>query len=155
MARRLAKSFKLLDHTVYTEYLKYDKIPQKHRVSDREELRKILKTICENIGTELVERNGGVHIRRLGYFFVWKIPRKMTYTTQVRNGKLKESYNHHTRHYMFSPIFLPSIDRMRTLKNWSMDNAFTRRVKDGIKEKVRAGFDYKIYPYSITKFNRK
>lgn len=156
MARRLAQAFNLLNHTIYTEYLDYnERIPEKHRVKDREELRQIVKSICKHIGEELVERKGGVHVRRLGYFFVWKIPRKMTYTTQVRGGNLKESFNHHSNHYMYSPVFLPSLDKRKTLKNWSMDNSFCSSVKQGIKKKIKSGFDYKIYPFSITKFNRK
>lgn len=155
MARKLAKSFKLLDHRIYTEYLNYDKIPNKHRVEDRQELRRIVKTICKHIGNELVERQGGVHVRRLGYFFVWKIPRKMTFTTQVRGGKLKESYNHHSDNHMYSPVFLPALDHRNTLKDWGMDNAFSVNVKQGIKNKVRRGFKYKIYPFSLAKLNRK
>lgn len=154
MARRLAESYKLLDYRIYTEYLKYEKIPEKHKVKNRRELRKIVKTICKHIGNEIVDRQGGVHIKRLGYFFVWKIPRKMTYTTQVKGGSLKENFNHHSYHYMYSPIFLPSLDSKNTFKNWSMDNSFSVNVKQGIKHKVRAGFKYKIYPFSITNFNR-
>lgn len=155
MARRLAESFKILDHRIYTEYLKYDKIPDKNRVGDREELRRVIKTICKHIGTEIVERKGGVHIRRLGYFFVWKIPRKMTFTTQVRGGELKESYNHHSNHHMYSPVFLPALDHRNTLKNWGMDNSFSVNVKQGIKNKLKGGFTYNMYPFSISKLNRR
>ena len=47
MARKLAKSFKLLDHTINTAYLKYKKMPEKHKVGGREELRKVVNTICK------------------------------------------------------------------------------------------------------------
>lgn len=156
MAKKLAEAFNLLNHTIYTEYLDYnERIPEKYRVKDRENLRRMIKTICKHIGREVVECRGGVHVRRLGYFFIWKIPRKMTYTTQVRGGNLKENFNYHSEHYMYSPIFLPSLDNKNTLKDWSMDNAFSASIKQGVKRKIKSGFNYKIYPFSITKFNRK
>jgi hypothetical protein len=155
MSKKLATPFNLLNHKINTEYLNYDKIPDKHRAGDREELRKIVKTICKHIAEEVVEREGGVHISRLGYFFVWKIPRKMTYNTKVRGGTLEEKFNYHTNHYMFSPIFLPSIDSRNTLKYWGMDNSFSVNIRQGIKEKVSSGFKYKIYPYSLYKINMK
>jgi len=155
MARKLAKSFKLLDHTINTEYLKYDKIPEKHRVKGREELRKVVSTICKHIGNEIVDRDAGVHIRRLGYFFVWKIPRKMTYNTQIKGEELKENYNHHTNNHMFSPIFLPSLDCKNTLQYWSMDNSFCKSIKHGVRDKIKDGFHYKMYPFSLSNLNRK
>jgi hypothetical protein len=154
MSKKLAKPFLLMHHSMNTEYLKYNKIPKKYRVEGREELRKLIKTICKHIGNEIVEKPGGVHIRRLGYFFVWKIPRKTTYHKKIKGGKLEENYNYHTNHYMYSPIFLPSIDKNRTFADWSMDNSFTSTVKQGIKNKVSSGFKYKIYPYSIQALNK-
>lgn len=155
MARKLAKSFKLLDHTINTEYIKYKKIPEKHRVKGREELRKVITAICKHIGEEVVDREAGVHIRRLGYFFVWKIPRKMTYNIQVKGKGLEEAYNHHTNHHMYSPIFLPSLDFKKTLEYWSMDNAFCKNVKHGVRDKVKEGFHFKMYPFSLSRINRK
>ena len=154
MSKRLATPFLLMHHSINTEYRSYDKISDKNRVSDREELRKLMKTICKTIGNQIVERPGGVHIKRLGYLFVWKIPRKMTYHTKIKGEGLKEHYNYHSDHHMFSPVFLPSIDHRKTLSDWSMDNSFTSKVKQGIKDKVKARFDYKVYPYSIQALNR-
>ena len=154
MAKRLATPFRLMHHSINTEYRNYDKIAEKHRVGDREELRKLMKAICKVIGEQIVERPGGVHIHRLGYFFVWKIPRKTTFHMKVRGEGLKESYNYHSNHHMFSPIFIPSVDSRKTLEGWSMDNSFTSVVKQGIKDKVRANFIYRAYPYSIKTLNR-
>jgi hypothetical protein len=155
MARKLAKSFNLLDHTINTEYLKYTKIPEKHRVKGREELRKVVTAICKRMGAEIVDRDAGVHIRGLGYFFIWKIPRKMTYNTQVKGVGLEENYNNHTNHHMFSPILLPSLDNRNTLQYWGMDNSFCRNIKQGIKGRIKKGFQYKMYPFSLSNLNRK
>lgn len=154
MSKKLADHFLLLHHSINTEYLKYDKIPEKHRAKDREELRFIVKAICECIGKNVVEKPAGVHVRRLGYFFIWKIPRKMTYTINVKGGSREEKFNYHSDNYMYSPVLLPSLDAKNSFKRWSMDNSFVGNIKQGIKRKVRAGFKYKMYPYSIMKLNR-
>ena len=154
MPSKVAKSFNLLDHKIYTEYRKYKKIPKNKKVKGREELRSLVSVICKHIGNEIVERKAGVHIRRLGYFFIWKIPRKLTYTKQVKGGKAEELYNYHTDQYMYSPILLPSLDKNRTFFNWSMDNSFAHNVKKGVNKKVSEGYKYKMYPYSILRLNR-
>jgi hypothetical protein len=155
MADKLAKRFLLLDHKINTEYLKYSKrAPKKVQAKDREELRLIIRTICKHIGKQIVERKAGVHIRKLGYFFVWKVPRKMTYSQFTKGGTTEERYNYHTDQHMYSPIFLPSLDARDSLKRWSMDNSFNVKVRRGISKMVRAGFKYKMYAYSIMRLNR-
>lgn len=154
MGKKLVAPFLLMHHSISTEYRKYDKIPEKHRAKDRKELRLIIKTICKVIGKNIVNRVAGVHIQRLGYFFIWKIPRKMTFNMNIKGGNKEEKYNHHTKHYMYSPIFLQSLDKRDTLGRWSMDNSFVGNVKKGVQEKVTADYKYKMYPYSIMKLNR-
>ena len=154
MSKKLAKPFLLLHHSIHTDYLKYKKIPAKYRVKGREELRRIVKSICKHIGNEIVDRKAGVHISGLGYFFIWKIPRKMTYHKKVKGGNLEENFNYHTDHYMYSPVLLPSLDQDSTLAHWSMDNSFVGNIKQGVKKNVMAGFKYKIYPYSIRRLNK-
>lgn len=154
MAKKMAEPFRILNYKVNTEYIRYrDKIPEKYRAKDREELRKILKTICKHIATNIIERKGGVLIKGLGYFFVWKIPRKMTYSRFVANEGVEEHYNYHTNHHMYSPIFLGANTKADTFKGWYMDNAFTRYVKGGINKKLLSGFSYKMYVYSLFKMN--
>ena len=139
----------ILHHTVNTEYQSYKKkIPIKHQARDRRELRLILKTICKVIATELIERKAGVQIRKLGYFFIWKIPRKM-YTWLMTKEGLKEIYSYHTDNYQFTPVFLPSIRGHKELKRWRMDNSFCKQFKKDLGKKIRKGMTYKMYPYSI------
>jgi hypothetical protein len=154
MRKKIAKSFNLLDHSIYTEYRKYKKISKNNRIKGREDLRKLVGKICEHIGKEIPERRGGVHIRRLGYFFIWKIPKKMSYNRFVKGEKVKELFNYHTDQYMFSPVFLPSIDSKETLINWSMDNSFSYKIRGRVKERVSEGYKYRMYPYSIYRLNR-
>ena len=153
MTRKLAKPYLLLHHSIYTEYLNYKKMPVSHRIKGREEVRNIVKTICKHIGNEIVDRKAGVHINGLGYFFIWKIPKKMTYNKKIKGVGLEENFNYHTNNYMYSPILLPSLDKKDTLAYWSMDNSFVNKLKQGVKKNVMAGFKYKIYPYSIRRLN--
>lgn len=154
MPKKLADHISVMHHSIYTEYRKYDKILKKDKVKGREQLRKVIKTICDQIGEDIVERKAGVHIKRLGYFFIWKIPRKSTYLKKVRGGKLEEIYNYHTNHYIYSPIFLQSLDSKDSLKFWSMDNSFCEKVKLGVRDKILSSYKYNMYPYSITRLNR-
>lgn len=153
--RRLVDAVRLLNHKVGTAYRKYKGVSSKNRLKDREEVRKMLKTICKHIGDELVEREGGVQIEGLGYFFVWKIPRKMTYNLQVRGEGLKEHYNHHSGHYMYSPTFLPVVSSRKPYQYWKIENTFERSLKKRIKDKIVKGFKYKMYPHSLQKLNTK
>lgn len=141
-------------HDIYTEYRGYSKIPEQYRIKGRENLRAFLKVIFKHIALTLVKNTSGVMIKNLGYLFIWKIPRKMKYRQYTKNKGVKESYNYHTNHHRFTPVFMPVKTRNRLLDKWSLDNSFTDEVKQGIKEHLLAGKKYYAYPYSITYFNK-
>lgn len=143
----------LLDHKMskaYTEYCKKNNVPASHRMKGRKELFTIVRVILKHIARHLVDNKGGVMIRGFGYFFIWKIPRKMSYHLKTRGQKVVEKFNHGSDHKMFSPIFYPTAGK-GGMRGWSMDNKFASQIKDGMKVKIRAGFKYKIYPYSLKK----
>ena len=152
---RYIKSIRLLDHTIGTSYKKYKGVSGSNRLKDREEVRKMVKTICKYIAEELVEREGGVQVKGFGYFFIWKIPRKMTYDIQQKGGEKIEKYNHHTDHHMYSPVYLPTAGARDIYKNWRIDGTFDRPLRRRLKDKIVSGFKYKMYPYSLRKLNTK
>ena len=150
---KLVAPYRLLDaktHVAYTEYTKRKRsIPTIHIAEGREEMRKILKTICKHIAEGMIEKQGGVYIKRLGYFFNWMPPRKMTYHIKIKGGHLEEHYNYHTNHYMYFPTFIPMAAKLETRVSWTMDKQFNHVIRRRCAEKIRAGFKYKNYSHSI------
>lgn len=150
--RRVIKPYNLLDaktHVIYNKFVREGKIPKKHVSEDREEMRKILKTICKHIATGMVECPGGVYIKGIGYFFNWKSPKKMPYHTTIKGKGLKENFNYHTNHYMFFPTYVPMASKTHFRSSWTMDKQFNHNIKKGVAEKLKSGFKYTNYLHSL------
>ena len=145
---RLVDGTKLLHHSIYTEYRKYEDIPKTKKVKDREELRKVMDCICKHIGEGVVENPGGVIVDGLGYFFVWMPPVKGTYFKKQEGGSTKE-WNYHTNHYMYFPTFIPTRPKIRILNAWTMDKAFHEQVRGGITNKLKSGGKYRMYVHTL------
>lgn len=145
---RLADGTKLLHHSIYTEYRKYDKIPKTKKVKGREELRKVMDCICKHIGEGVVENPGGVVVDGLGYFFVWMPPRKGTYFQKGKEGSTEE-YNYHTDHYMYFPTFIPMKPRVKVLNAWTMDKTFHEQVRLGVRDKLKGGAKFRMYAHTL------
>lgn len=152
--RKVIKPYNLLDAKTHVEYNKYVKkggIPSKHVAGDREEVRKILKTICEHIADGMVKCPGGVFIKGIGYFFNWKVPRKMAYHTTPKGGKFEEHFNHHTNHYMFLPTYIPMAGKLDLRANWTMDKQFNHNIRKGVEINLKKGFKYTNYLHTLKK----
>ncbi len=150
----LIKTVSLLSQDLaapYNAYAKKKKI-SKYLKPDKHELRLIVKTIFEEIGKQMVESKGGVFIRNFGYFFVWKTPHKDTYGKHYKHNieKDTELYNHHSQHYVYKPTFIPAGGH-NNLRYWSMDNKFSKPVRDGINRQIRSGHKYTSYVYTLRK----
>ena len=146
MNSRTGKTTRVLDNNIWKEYNKTNP-PQKYQLENREELKKIVKQIFKTIAEEIIEKKAGVLIRGLGYFFNWKVPKKMKYTITRKGKAPEERYNFDTDMYMTLPTFLPADD----FKMWSMDATFNRTLKKALRTKLVNGFKYNIYPYTFKK----
>lgn len=100
----------------------------------------------KEISKSIVESKGGVMINGFGYFFVWRIPRQRV---RWKWGKGAFIWDSHTNGFHHVPIFLPAGGR-KNLKLWSMDRKFLKGVKEGIKLKIKGGFRYKNYLYTLS-----
>lgn len=153
--RRVIDPYVLMNHRTHVAYTKYarqeGKIPKKHIAQGREEMRKILTCICKHIAEGMVEEPGGVYIKGIGYFFNWKCPRKMSYHLTIKGKEPEEHFNYHTNHYMYFPTFVPMTSRLHARANWTMDKQFDHRIGHGIMHKLKAGFKYRNYLYSLKK----
>lgn len=143
----------ILDHKMskeYTAYVKRHDVAKYKRALGRKELFLIVRVLLKHVAKNIVERTGGVFIRNLGYFFVWKIPRRMLYQRRTKGKKIEEHFNYITDHHMYSPIFMSSGGNSN-LRSWLMDNKFSENVKKGIQARINSGFKYRMYPFSLKK----
>lgn len=151
MGSHLGERLRFLHKGLYPDYQRYFKnhqVKKENKPKDREELIVIMKTIFKHIGRNVIDRKAGVLIKGLGYFYMWLVPRKMTFKTQVKGQKLKEGFNFHTNQRMYNFIFQPL--ETSEFKFWSMDGRLTKPLKKELKTKIiNEGVKYKAYPYSL------
>lgn len=133
----------------YKEYKKH--IPKKYHVTRERRLSKIVNELCKSIADNLVEAEGGVAIRGLGYFFIYRSERKRMLQRKLENGEFENYYN--IRHQMrrIAPMFMPPIRRSFPLYSWSLDNSFSISVKLKLGDKLKKGVKYKAYPFTVSK----
>jgi hypothetical protein len=119
----------------FEDYKYYKKEPGRRKLQSVFDFREIYSEIFKEIRKQIVDSQGGVFIRGVGYFFVWKIPRKM----YIRFWH-KPFYGH-----SYSIRFVP----VRRLRGWSMHAMFTTKISKGVSKNVKKGFKYKTYLYSL------
>lgn len=117
---------------------------KKYKIKGREEWRHFCNTFFEVVAEEMIDKDAGVLLDGLGYFFVFMSPRKQTYNL---TGEVK--YNLHTDNYIFTPMYYPTRKKGSFLFLYSMDNAFNFRVKAAVRDKIRDGGRFKSYVYSL------
>lgn len=133
----------------YNLYVKRKRVAKRDRV-DKYELMKIVMAIFKEIGKQIVETKGGVCIKNFGYFFVWKTQSKMFFGGNYKSNEKKKQFNHHSEYYRYTPIFYPAGGPLN-LRFWAMDYKFHHQVNQGITNKLKQSFKYKMYAFSLKK----
>lgn len=149
---KILPAYRLKDpktHVAYTKYVKEGKIPKKHKADGREEMRKILTVLCKTIAEGMTEHPGGTFIKRMGYFFNWKCPRKMSFHINRRGKGRTEHFNYHTDHYMYFPTFVPHASKIQVRSTWTMDKKFNETLTLRIKDQLEHGFRYHNYLHTL------
>ena len=131
----------------YNAYCKRKGISKYEKV-DKVLLLKIVGNIFKEIGIQITDSKGGVMIRNFGYFFVWKTQARIPYGARYKNNGSEPMFNYATKNYMYKPIFIPS-GGPNNMRYWSMDHKFEKPLRMRIKNKLIAGFKYRMYPYSL------
>lgn len=148
---RLRQIRSVINRFSYKHYNNYfKKHPRKHRMKDREEWFKFCNDFLEVVADNLIEREAGVMLEGFGYFFVWRIPRKLQYNLK-KNGEKTSHYSFHTDNHIFTPVFQPVVSSSHYLRFYSMDNSFAKPIKRGIRDKLKSGGSYKNYIYTYKK----
>lgn len=140
--KELYKSHSLTKKTEYTLYRKA--IKPEHFIIGRDAYFKFVKEFFNTISEQALEKDGGVIIRRVGYFFNWLCPRKLVW---VGNQKEKEIYSSYTDNRQYFPTFIPPSSRCE----WTMDKSFSTVYKLELARKIKGGKRYKTYYTSLRK----
>lgn len=137
----------LVRRTEYTVYRKNKSVPDSKRIKGRDNYTNFAKEFLNTIFDEMLERQGGVFIKGLGYFFNYMIPEKRA---MVQTGKAPKYYFHSDLYHYF-PVFLGD----RHLVHWTLDRVFTRTYIEKFKERLESGKIYKNYLWTLIRINRR
>jgi len=142
----MAFTGRVVDRPLYTKYRKA-KLDKKVKIKGRQEMADLFNCFFETIAEQLIELEGGVNIEGLGYFFIWRIPKKMSYYIPSAEAHDIDLFNHHTDNYIYAPQFIP------TKKNrvWSMDRNFSFPLKQELCKALKEGRKYKMNLVSLRK----
>lgn len=106
--------------------------------------RKIIKAFYGKIADALVENDGGVFIKNMGYFCVIRHPKKQVVKVQYLGGK--EYFNSKTNNYLYSPMFFGFGKKKALYHFWVMDRAFSvQNVKKRVSKMLLSGKVYKTF----------
>lgn len=120
----------------------------KHRVKENtytsRKYSKVITAMYKKVARDLVDKEGGVFLKNLGYFTILKHPKKQVVKVQYQNNK--EFFNTKTSNYLYTPSFFGFGKGRSLFKFWCMDRAFSRRiVKKPLHKKLMEGKKYKTY----------
>lgn len=110
--------------------------------------KKVITAFYTKIARDLVENEGGVFIKGLGYFTVFMHPKKQ----MVRVPYQKEEFaNFKTKNYLFMPSFVGVVKGNPLLNFWTMDRAFSRvKVKAPLHKQLITGKKYKTFVSTLS-----
>lgn len=150
-SKKIVNKKRLLEYSTHKYYVNNYKRtrPKELHAKSRKEFLDIISTFYQIIGEQLVEREGGVCIKELGYFFIWKIPRKMHYDLMGKEGYVTK-FNYDSDHVMYSPILIPA----KRMRYWYLDKAFNNAVKKALRDKIRSGKKYKMYAHTLKQLKK-
>lgn len=112
---------------------------------DKKTFTLIHKEILKEIRSSILNSQGGVYIKKFGYFSLFRSSVRRSMKT-IR-GKI--CWNSHTNGYKFMPIFTPCPKADALVKYWSMDRRFSVTLNKELIQKVKDGFRYKNHIYSL------
>lgn len=135
----------------YRQALRNLRQPDRKRIKDTATVRKAVTAIFKAIAEGIVENIGGVFLKRLGYFGVWRSGGKLINTRNYRNVELNE----HTDGYQYVLDYFPDTSRNRLVQSLCMDGTFNINIKKGVSKNLRRGMKYKNYYFLIKESNKR
>lgn len=129
----------------YNAYCKSKNVKRADKL-DRFEIERVVPAIFKEIGLQLIERKGGVLIKKFGYFCVFIS--KGHFYHRWGKSDLQLRYTPERGGERIRTVFIPNAYDT-DLMLWSMDSTFTAPVYDTIKKNVQSGREYRIYPSTL------
>jgi hypothetical protein len=125
----------------YKDNAKHRNKENTYRLTD---YNKIVRSFYTKVARDLVNNEGGVFIRNLGYFTILKNPRKSVVKTPHNGGKTY--FNPNTDNHVYFPVFFGVGKNKPLLHLWVMDRAFSKlHVKNPLHKALISGRKYKTY----------
>lgn len=110
------------------------------------EYKKVAGKALKILSRHVSDKRGGIVIKGLGYFFVWKIPKRhQSYFTDRDSKKMegpKPMYSHR-----YAITFVP----VKKYREWNSDGPMAIGLRERVKKNIRSGFGYKMYLHSLNK----
>ena len=149
MIEKYPKEGRLISNYFYTDYVK-KYVAKKGRVYSfgRDEFRNTISDLITELGNELIESDNGVHMKKLGYFYIFtsitpyfkspkSAPRKIMYHLTETNGR------------RFYPCFNPTAGSI--LKGFSLDFHDTTIFRKRVRNEAIKGKRWKFYLSAFVK----
>lgn len=110
------------------------------------EYKKVVGNALKILSRHISDNRGGIAIKGLGYFFVWKIPqRHYSYFTEKDQKKMEGPRPMYNNRYAIT--FFP----VKKYREWHSDGPMGINLRRRVKNNIRSGFGYKMYLYSLRK----
>lgn len=141
----LGKAKSVLDY----DFFRYYKSKSEHRnlknIYRFNDLSKVVKDFWGIVEDHMLNNSGGVFIDKFGYFCITMNPKK-----SVSIGRNRKKYlDSHTKTRNFFLTFISST-KDPVFNSFSMDRAFSRKVKKKLVEKLKKGKKYYNYFPELT-----
>jgi hypothetical protein len=109
---------------------------------------KVINSFYGKVADKLIENEGGVFLKGLGYFSIVMHPKKQL----IRVPYNKSGYaNFRTQNRLFLPMFFGVVKGNPLMNFWVMDRTFSRNnVKSRLHKALLAGKRYKNYVSTLS-----
>ena len=121
----------------FRNFYKKETVDIKHKRIHEYQNDQIIQLFLKKMTEKLVENRAGIHINKIGYFFVYKHPFKFP----------PRPYFPHLKPFMLT--FIPTEGSI--FKYWSMDFKFNRTLVQKMESNVRKGYRYLNLMMGVTK----
>lgn len=125
-------------------------LPNKYSYFRLSDLIKINQLILKQVSQDIVENEAGVVLDGFGYFCIWKTPEKIKIRNLFRGNTNEFYFNPHSQGHFYLPTLFTDVFSNSSLKIWSMDGFFNRRLKSKMSLNLKNGFEYYMM-YSTVK----
>lgn len=114
-----------------------------------EDLSDCVNATTEAIAELLLEYEGGVFVKRLGYFCGMVIPWSKGFKIRTYGKTIKYDPFFHTDGYAYTLQFFPDTSRFSIFRGALMDRAFEPELKSKFGRRLYQGFRPKLYYTSV------